>query len=88
MIVSTQVYKESQQIICPEITSCVGMSGTTNVIFIFYNSSEWRLTGHGKGANCKSKFYFSICGIPFSEEKQSLIKELGLVMTDGRQIAR
>lgn len=37
---------------------------------------------------CKSGFCFSVCGIRFSEKKQSLIKELGLVMTDGRQIAR
>lgn len=25
------------------------MSGTTNVIFIFYYSAEWGLSGHGKG---------------------------------------
>lgn len=62
------------------------MSGTTNVIFIFYNSAEWGLSGHGKG-ECKSGFYFIVCGIRCSEKKQNLLKELGLV-TDGKQIAR
>lgn len=37
---------------------------------------------------CKSGFYFIVCGIRCSEKKQSLLKELGLVVTDGKQIAR